>query len=57
MENLTTGSSSTLAIRHPSFLDEEGDLLVGLFAANPRGEAGRTINVKDLQVTVWTEGE
>jgi hypothetical protein len=54
VENLTTGSSSTLAIRHPDFLDGERDLYVGLFGANTRSEVRKTLVIKDLQVTVWT---
>src|SRR5262249_44816935 len=34
LDNLTEGSSSTLTIRHPEFLDNERDLYVGLFGAN-----------------------
>lgn len=54
VENQTTGSSSSLAIRHPRYLDTEKDLFVGLFAANPRGEARRTLIVKEFEVKVWT---
>jgi hypothetical protein len=52
--NRTNGSSSTLTIRHPAFLDDRKDLYVGLFAANPRSEAHRPVRVKDFQVTVLT---
>jgi hypothetical protein len=54
VENRTNGSSSTVAIRHPAFLDGKSDLHAGLFAANPRSEDHRPIRVKSFQVTVWT---
>jgi len=54
VENLTTGSSSTLAIKHPAFLDAENDLYVGLFGANTRSNARRTLIIKEFKVTVWT---
>jgi ferric-dicitrate binding protein FerR (iron transport regulator) len=53
VENLTAGGSSTLAIRHPDFLDGERDLYVGLFGANTRSRVRKTLTVKDLAVTVW----
>ncbi len=54
VENETTGSSSTLAIRHPSFLDGERDLFVGIFGANTQSEVRKVLVIKDLEVTVWT---
>jgi hypothetical protein len=54
VENLTSGSASTLTIRHPDFLDSENDLYVGLFGANTQSEVRKTLIFKDLQVTVWT---
>ena len=53
VENLTTGAASTLAIRHPDYLDLEPDLYVGLFAAEPRSDVGRRLVVQELQATVW----
>jgi RNA polymerase sigma-70 factor (ECF subfamily) len=53
VENRTTGSSSTLAIRHPAFLDGQRDLHVGVFGANTRSEVSRTITIRDFQATVW----
>jgi hypothetical protein len=53
VENLTTGGASTLAIRHPDYLDAEKDLYVGLFAAEPRSDVGRKLVVKEFQATVW----
>jgi hypothetical protein len=57
VENVTTGSASTLAIRHPAFLDPERDLYVGLFGANTGSEIRRTLFIKEFAVTVWTKSE
>ena len=54
VENATTGSASTLSIRHPAFLDAENDLYVGLFGANTQSKVRRTLYVKEFAVTVWT---
>jgi hypothetical protein len=54
VENLTLGSTSTLTIRHPDFLDPEKDLYVGLFGANTQSEVRKTLVFKDFQATVWT---
>jgi len=54
VENLTTGSTSTLTIRHPDFLDNERDLFVGLFGANTQSDVRKTLVLKEFQVTVWT---
>jgi ferric-dicitrate binding protein FerR (iron transport regulator) len=56
VENLTRGSTSTLTIRHPEFLDPEKDLYVGLFGANTQSEVRKTLIFKDFQATVWTSG-
>jgi ferric-dicitrate binding protein FerR (iron transport regulator) len=53
VENLTKGSTSTLTIRHPDFLDADNDLYVGLFGANTQSEVRRTLTFKDFQATVW----
>jgi hypothetical protein len=53
VENLTKGSTSTLTIRHPRFLDGKSDLYVGLFGANTQSEVRKTLIFKDFQVTVW----
>src|SRR5262249_61166923 len=53
VENLTAGGASTLAIRHPDYLDPERDLYVGLFAAEPRSDVGWKLVVKEFQATVW----
>ncbi|QOV88705.1 FecR family protein [Humisphaera borealis] len=52
--NEKTGASSTLAIKHPDFLDAENDLYVGLFGANTRSEVRKTLLIKEFSVTVWT---
>jgi FecR protein len=52
--NETTGGSTTLATRHPDFLDGERDLYVGLFGANTQSEVRKTLVIKEVQVTVWT---
>jgi hypothetical protein len=54
VENLTLGSTSSLTIRHPAFLDGEHDLYVGLFGANTQSEVRKTLVFKDFQATVWT---
>ncbi len=53
VEDLTGGGASTLAIRHPDYLDREPDLYVGLFAAEPRSDVGQRLLVKELRATVW----
>lgn len=53
VENLTAGSSSAVAIKHPDFLDAERDLYVGLFGANTQSELQRTLYIKEIVVTVW----
>ena len=53
MENLSSGSGSTINIKHPDFLDSERDLFVGLFGANTQSEVQRTLVIKELVVTVW----
>jgi ferric-dicitrate binding protein FerR (iron transport regulator) len=54
IENLTAGSSSTLTIRHPDFLDHAPDLYVGLFGANTQSEVRKTLIIKEFAVTVKT---
>jgi hypothetical protein len=54
VENLTSGSTSSLTIRHPDFLDDEKDLYVGLFGANTQSDVRKTLVLKEFQVTVWT---
>jgi negative regulator of sigma E activity len=54
VENLTTGTSSTLSNRPPDFLDEERDLYVGVFAAAPWSKWWGTLRIKELKATIWT---
>jgi hypothetical protein len=54
VENCNTGGSSTLATRHPAYLDGARDLYVGLFGANTGSDEPQTVLVKELQATVWT---
>ena len=54
-ENLTRQSSSRLAIAHPAFLDAERDLHVGIFGANTQSDVRKTLTIKELGVTVFTE--
>jgi hypothetical protein len=53
VDNLTEGSSSTLTIRHPEFLDAEADLYVGLFGANTQSNVRRELVFEKFEVTVW----
>ena len=55
VENLSTGGTSTLTIRHPDSLDREKDLHVGLFAANTGGEVRKTLAIREMYVTVRTK--
>jgi hypothetical protein len=54
VENLTSRSSSTLAIAHPAFLDGELDLYVGLFGANPQSDLRKTLSIREIDIKVWT---
>lgn len=54
VENKTSGSTSTLTIRHPAFLDGRRDLTVGLFGANTQSNVRKTLVIREFQVTVWT---
>jgi hypothetical protein len=54
VENTTKGSSNTLAINHPSFLDKELDLFAGLFGANTQSDVCKTLTVSEVKITVWT---
>ena len=54
VDNLTDGTSSTLTIPHPEFLDGEKDLHVGLFGANTQSIVRRTLIFTEFEVTVWT---
>ena len=54
MDNQTTGSATTLAIKHPEFLDGESDLQVGVFGANTQSNEPKTLLIRAVTVTVWT---
>jgi hypothetical protein len=56
VDDLTRHNSSTLAIAHPRFLDQESDLYVGLFGANTQSNLRKTLTIRELSVTVWTAG-
>ncbi len=53
VENETRGSSNTLTITHPAFLDQRRDLYAGIFGANTQSNAPKTLSIKELKVTVW----
>jgi hypothetical protein len=59
VEDLTRGSSNTLTINHPAFLDDQQDLYAGLFGANTQSEVSKTLNIKEIKVRIWaaTPGE
>jgi hypothetical protein len=54
VENLTRGSSNTLTVAHPAFLDHEQDLFVGLFAANTQSDVSKTLTIEEVKLTIWT---
>lgn len=54
VDNQTTGSATTLAIKHPDFLDAENDLQVGIFGANTQSNEPKTLLIRAVTVTVWT---
>jgi hypothetical protein len=54
VDHLRDNSSSTLEIPHPSFLDPEKELYVGLFGANTQSDLRKTLSIRELTVTVWT---
>lgn len=53
VENRTSGATSTLAIRHPEFLDGRADLTVGVFACDPRGNDHKSVRFREFTATVW----
>ncbi len=53
VEDLTRGSSNTLTINHPAFLDQQPNLYAGLFGANTQSNVSKTLNIKEAKVTVW----
>jgi hypothetical protein len=55
VENRTTGATSTLATRHPEFLDGRADLFVGVFACDPRGKDHKAVRFTEFSATVWAK--
>ncbi len=53
VENRTTGATGTLATRHPEFLDGRADLVVGVFACDPRGADHTAVRFRAFTATVW----
>jgi len=53
VENRTSGATSTLAIRHPEFLDGWADLTAGVFACDPRGKDHKAVRFREFSATVW----
>jgi len=53
VENRTSGATSTLAIRHPEFLDGRADIVVGVFAGDPRGDDHTKVRFSKVASTVW----
>ena len=46
VENQTTGSSTTIKMRQPDFLDDEKDLYVGFFGANTQSKIQQTLKLR-----------
>jgi len=57
VENRTSGATTTLATRHPEFLEGRADLVVGLYAADPRGKEPTAFTFSGFTATVWVPGE
>ncbi len=53
VENMTRGSSNTLTITHPAFLDQQQNLFAGLFGANTQSDVSKTLNIKQVKITIW----
>jgi regulation of enolase protein 1 (concanavalin A-like superfamily) len=53
VENRTSGATSTLAIRHPAFLDGRADIVAGVFACDPRGNDHKAVRFGEFSATVW----
>lgn len=53
VENRTSGATSTLAIRHPEFLDGRADLTAGVFACDPRGKDHKAVRFREFTAVVW----
>ncbi|VTS07131.1 FecR family protein [Tuwongella immobilis] len=55
VENRTAGTASTLSIRHPEYLDGRTDLHAGIFGANTLSDVRKTLFIRELSATVWTQ--
>jgi len=53
VENRTSGATSSLAIRHPEFLDGRADIVAGVFACDPRGKNHKPVRFGEFTATVW----
>jgi hypothetical protein len=53
VENLTSGAISSLAIRHPEFLDGRTDIVAGVFVCDPRGNDHKPVRFGAFTATVW----
>jgi len=53
VENRTSGATSTLATRHPEFVDGKADVVVGVFACDPRGKEHKAVRFGEFTATVW----
>lgn len=53
IENLTDGGTTSLTIKHPSYLDDAKDLQVGIFGANPFSSTNKTVHLKKFAITIW----
>ena len=53
VENLTRGSSNTLTITHPKYLDGRADLFAGIFGANTQSDVPKTLSIKEVRFTIW----
>lgn len=52
-ENLSDGGEASLSIRHPEFLDDQNEMIVGIFGANPFSDVRKTVSISNFSVTVW----
>ena len=50
--NPLTGNSSTIANRHPDFLDGQTNLFVGIFGANTQSQQRRTLTIREFCVSI-----
>ena len=53
VENRTAGTTSTLGTRHAEFLDGRADVVVGVFACDPRGTDRKAVRFSTFTATVW----